>query len=351
MATDSDGMSYGEQVKQFAEKYCKTHTQKQLSEATGVPPNTLSKAMSQGKRPFGRITHNRIVGWLQSTARDLHSRGLPLMIDDIPLPLESSFLATLGISSGPAAEEQGRARAAEMPVGSSATDAPPTSGYGDSEAVAAVSGESVSAEEGSAEVLVPSGISLLRLEPDDQALELWNMPGMFEDDIVSADLKRTFAVSMGNLSDARERLNGWLQPVSPGEAADEETIDRIALLIREWLKHAQALEICEEVPRFVEHEAFRFTARRKLELEVILIEDFEMTHPNSETPWDRFQKHSELQQRYSRIEELQDVEYPSFLEVVLLGVVKLWKALWWLLSVPTAWVFNRIRLRRTRRTG
>ena len=346
MATDSDGVSYGEQVKQFAEKYCKIYNQKQLSDATGVPPNTLSKAMSQGNRPFGRITHNRIVGWLQSTATELHSRGLPLEIDGIPLPLEPSFLATLGISSEPVAEERNRASAAVVAGGSGATDAPRTSGYPDLEAAAAISVDSTSADEESAEVLVPSGISLQRLGP--QALELWNMPGMFEDDIVSADLKRTFAVSLGNLPDAGDRLNGWLQPVSPGEAADGDTIDRINLLIREWLKHAQALEICEEVPRFADHEAFRFIARRMFEFEVILIEDFEMTHPDSQTPWDRFQRHAELQQRYSRIEELQDVEYPSFLEVVLLGVIKVSKGLWWLLSVPTAWVFNRIRRRPTR---
>ena len=349
MTTDSDGMSYGEQVKLFAEKYCETHNQKLLSNATGVPPNTLSTAMGNKGRPFGRITHNRIVEWLQSTATDLHSRGLPLEIDGIPLPLEPSFLATLGISSGPAGEKQGQASAAEVRVGNRARDGPPASGYADSEAAAAVSGESVSAEEGSAEVLVPSGIALQRL--GSQALELWNMPGMFEDDIVSTDLKRTFAVSLGNLPDAGDRLNGWLQPVSPGEAADGDTIDRINLLIREWLKHAQALEICEKVPRFADHEAFRFIARRMFEFEVILIEDFEMTHPDSQTPWDRFQRHAELQQRYSRIKELQDVEYPSFLEVVLLGVIKVSKGLWWLLSVPTAWVFNRIRRRPMRRKG
>ena len=346
MATDSDGMSYGEQVKLFAEKYCETHNQIQLSNATGVPPNTLSRAMGNKGRPFGRITHNRVVEWLQSTATDLYSRGLPLEIDGIPLPLEPSFLATLGISSEPAAEERNRANAAVVTIGSGATGGPRTSGYADSEAAAAISVERASVDEESAKVLVPSGISLQRLGP--QALELWNMPGMFEDDIVSADLKRTFAVSLGNLPDAGDRLNGWLQPVSPGEAADEDAIDRITLLIREWLKHAQALEICEEVPRFADHEAVRFIARRKLGLEVILIEDFQMTHPNAETPWDRFQKYSELQWRYSRIEELLDVEYPSFPEGAILVVIKVSKGLWWLLSVPTAWVFNRIRRRPTR---
>ena len=314
MTSDSNDKSHKERVQHFAQGYCERHNQKSFCEETGIPETTISQTLYR-KGGFGPKTHRRVVQWIEKTAADLHERGLPLALDGVELPLEPKFVKSLGLSADQEDEPQ-----AETPSGEEV------------EAIHSVEYPSEESPEdghdhhgaGETQVIVPQGVSVTLPELRGEAAELWNRAELFGDDYVSEDLEKIFAISRMAMPAPDVPHAGWTGPHPPDDVAfqlDEGMHVRLEELLEHWQRHASAYEITKDVPRFAEHYAFLYIRRRMLEIEVQLINDFWLTHPESETPWQDRQRSRELEWRYELIPQLHRVEYYTNLEILMAATI------------------------------
>ena len=98
--------------------------------------------------------------------------------------------------------------------------------------------------------------------------------------------------------------------------------------------------LCGEIEYFREHYAFRYIRRGMLEIEVKLIGDLQMTHPDDEHEWEDIRRRRELERRIELIDELQDVEHPSFQEMLVFGTIRIGKAMYAAASKTGRWMFR-----------
>jgi len=309
MTSDPDGGSYKRRVQLFAQQYCEKHNQRKFHIETGVPESTISQSLYK-ENGFGPGNHRKIVQWIEKVATDLYERELPLVVDDIELPLEPEFLRRLGVCAETVQDTQGEAAPGteETPqTNDSPSEEPPVDGH-----------DNHGADE--TEVIVPQGVSITLPELRGKAAELWNRADLFGNDQVSEDLEKVFAISRKTMADTEDANAGWIGPSPPEDLdfqLDEKMYDQLDGLLEHWKRHAFAYEITRDVPRFAEHFAFLYIRRRMLEIEVVLIKKFWLTHPEAEIPWQDFQRLRELEWRYELILQLQRVEYHTNLEVLV----------------------------------
>ena len=343
MASSKDGMSYRERVQLFAQQFCEKYDQKTFSIETGVPESTISQTLNQ-PGGFGSKTHRTVVHWIESVAADLFERGMPLKLDDLELSLRPEFLDKLRLSTATSEDEKSQ-RAAAMSDEASASEASIPQVNADEEAPA--NDGDKTGTEGAIQngVTVPAGVSILRSELRGRTFEMWDRSELFADDLVSSDLERVFAVSLSTPSDMDDPFLSWIGPSPPEDLEfilDEQMYEELVNLLRHWQQYAFAYQICKGIPRFANHFAFLYIRRRMLEIEAVLIEDFWMTHPDAEIPWQDFQRLRELEWRYEEIPQLQSVEYHTNLEILVLATIKIGKFTFAIIAKPVAWVFRRL---------
>ena len=343
MTADPLELTYGRRVKKFVLDHCSENGQTLIITEVGVPKSTLSQAL-QNDRPFGSRTHGNIVRWLEDTARDLHVRGLPLELDGLELPLTKAFLASLGIveeEEDTDRESVSEAVVEDVEAGASATAE-------DVDADVAVAGDEEAAGGEREALLVPPGVSILQPGMRDKPQEFWLKAASFENAATTSDLARVFDVTLAHASDSDYRpFAGWLGPLLPeGSVPDEDTLDRIDDLIRQWQEFSATLETLNQRSWLHSREALRYCTRGKLETEVILIGKFWMTHPDNKFDWDPFQRDHELDWRAKKIRELERYEFPSPYLVLAFGIVMVGNAVRFAVSAPAGWFGSRGRRRR-----
>ena len=314
MAFDASGESYRRRVQLFAQNYCERHGQRTFHVETGVPESTISQSLYK-ENGFGPGNHRKIVRWIEKVATELHEQGMPLQLDYIDLPLESDVLRRLGVHADAAEGTRGEIAATEGEI-------PGTGEVSSEESLGDVLDDKGSDE---TKVVVPQGVSITLPELRGKAAELWNRPYLFGDDLVSEDLERVFAISLSTTAGSDDAKAGWTGPNPPEDLdfqLDEQMHARLDELLEQWQRHAFAYEIIKDVPRFSGHYTFLYIRRRMLEIEVVLIEDFWLTHPESEIPWQNIQRHRELEWRHEVIQKLHRVEYQTNLEILM--IVAIW---------------------------
>ena len=338
MRSDPNHESYNRGVQLFVQQYCEKHDQRQFHLETGVPESTISQSLYK-ENGFGPRNHRKIVNWIERVATELHKRELPLELDGVELPLEPEFLKKLGLCAETTEEtrsETAPGEEEEIPTGESPSEEPPEDGH-----------DNDGADE--TQVIVPQGVSITLPELRGKAAELWNRADLFGNDQVSEDLEKVFAISPVAVAGTGDAKAAWIGPSPPEDLdfqLDEQMHDRLADLIEHWQRHAFAYEITKDVPRFAEHFAFLYIRRRMLEIEVVLIEDFWLTHPEAEIPWQDFQRQRELEWRYELIPQLQRVEYHTNLEILVAATILVSKAMFVTPLRGAAWLFKHT-LRRT----
>ena len=348
---DSEDMDYNRSLWRFVKDYCDKFTMSEFADMSDIPVNTLSRNLGVDDDEanqdgfFARPTYLRVTDWVEQFAAELHTQGHPLKLDGVKLPLRPESRQGLGLDPGTQEDEQtgtaadGMADGAPSPEARKEIDDESRNGANKADAEVA---------EG-AKVVIPGGVSITRPELRGQAAELWDRAALFGNSPTSDDLERVFGVSLLNLAPTEDEYAGWLGPSLPeGTAPSADMHDEIVRLTRNWLRYSYAHEICEEIEYFRNHYAFRYIRRTKLEIEVVLIGEFRMTHPDGEITWDEFQRRREIEWRVETVAELQDVEYPSFQEILVFGTIKVSKGLYAAVSGFTRWMF-RLASRQTRR--
>ena len=340
MTADPLELTYGRRVKKFVLDHCSENGQTLIITEAGVPKSTLSQAL-QNDRSFGSRTHGNIVRWLEDTARDLHVRGLPLELDGLEMPLTKDFLASLDIVEEE--EDTDRESVSEAVVEAGASGAAE-----DVDADVAVAGDEEAAGGEREALLVPPGVSILQPGMRDRPQALWLKATSFENAATTSDLARVFDITLANSSDLdNQPFAGWLGPLLPeGSVLDEDTLDRIDDLIRQWQTISATLETLKRRSWLHSREAPRYCTQLILETEEILIGKFWMTHPDNEFDWDPFQRDHEIDWRAKKIRELERYELPSAYLVFAFGIVMVGNAVRSAVSAPAGWFGSRGRRRR-----
>ena len=343
MTTEREGLTYRHLVKKFFLDYCSENEQTLIINETGVPKSTLSQAL-QNDRPFGLRTHRKLVGWLEDTARNLHERGLPLELEGLELPLTKAFLASLDIvdeEEDTECKSVSEAMVEDVEAGASAAAE-------DVDADVAVAGDEEAAGGEREALLVPPGVSILQPGMRDRPQALWLKATSFENAATTSDLARVFDITLANSSDLdNQPFAGWLGPLLPeGSVLDEDTLDRIDDLIRQWQTISATLETLKRRSWLHSREAPRYCTQLILETEEILIGKFWMTHPDNEFDWDPFQRDHEIDWRAKKIRELERYELPSAYLVFAFGIVMVGNAVRSAVSAPAGWFGSRGRRRR-----
>ena len=343
MTTEREGLTYRHLVKKFFLDYCSENEQTLIINETGVPKSTLSQAL-QNDRPFGLRTHRKLVGWLEDTARNLHERGLPLELEGLELPLTKAFLASLDIvdeEEDTECKSVSEAMVEDVEAGASAAAE-------DVDADVAVAGDEEAAGGEREALLVPPGVSILQPGMRDKPQELWLKAASFQNAATTSDLARVFDVTLAHASDSDYRpFAGWHGPLLPEDSVpDEDTLDRIDGLIRQWQEFSATLETLNRRSWLHSREAPRYYTRRLLETEAILIGQYWMTHPDSEFAWEAFQRHEELDWRAKKIRELERYELPSPYLIIAFGIVMVGNAVRSAVLAPAGWFGSRGRRRR-----
>ena len=347
---DSEEMAYNRALWRFVNDYCDKFTMSEFADMSDIPVNTLSRNLGVDDDEanqngfFARPTYLRVTDWVEQFAAELHTQGHPLKLDGVKLPLRPESRQRLGLDPGKQEFEQAETAAAGM-----ADDAPPPEAREevDDEIRNGVDDPNAENIEGSS-VVIPTAVSITRPELRGRAAELWDRAALFGNSVVSDDIERVFGISLLNLALAEDEYADWKGPSLPeGTTLSADMHDEIVSLTQDWRRYSYAYEICEDVEYFREHYAFRYIRRGKLEIEVKLIGEFRMTHPDGEIPWDEFQRRPEIEWRVELINELQDVEYPSFQEVLVFGTIRISKAMYAVASKIVRWMRGLVSRRTT----